>query len=64
MEEVKKYQVKGKIIKGKDFNLEFKKVIFAKSLRHAYDVVLSTLGSNYKVKRKHIKIEEIIEINE
>lgn len=60
----KMYEIKGIIRKGTEFYLRFKTIVRAYSLKHAYDVAYSTLGSNYKVKRKHIKIEEIKEIKE
>ncbi len=59
---VKDFEAKGYIRKGTDFYLKFKKRIKAYSLKHAIDILLSTLGSNYKVKRSHIYIEEIKEI--
>ncbi len=59
---VKEFEAKGYIRKGTDFFLNFKKTIKAYSLKHALDILLSNLGSNYKVKREHINIEEIREI--
>jgi ribosomal protein L20A (L18A) len=59
---VKDFEAKGYIRKGTEFYLRFKKRIKAYSLKHAINILLSTLGSNYKVKRAHIFIEEIKEI--
>lgn len=57
-----KYEAKGTVIKGKDFKIMFKTYAFAYSLKHAQDVILSKLCSNYKVKRSHINIEYIKEV--
>jgi ribosomal protein L20A (L18A) len=59
-----RYEVKGIVKKGKDFKVDFKTFVFGYSLKHATDVILSRLGSNYKVKRKNIIIEYIKEVKE
>ena len=56
-----RFEIKGTVnIKG---NLQkFSKVIEANSKNHAEDVLLATLGSNYRVHREAIKIDEIKEV--
>ncbi len=59
-----KYEAKGIVKKGKDFKLSFRTYVYAYSLKHAIDVLLSRLGSNYKAKRSNIEIEYIVEVKE
>ena len=56
-----KFQAKGTVkIKG---NLQkFTRTIEAKSKSHAEDVLLATLGSNYRIHRRDINIEELKEV--
>jgi large subunit ribosomal protein LX len=62
MSEVKVFRVTGEIRKP---NLEttFKKEVIATKPEHAMEKVYTELGSKHRVKRVHIKIENVKEIS-
>lgn len=62
---VRVFRVEGKMLLSHDRNPEWRK--FAKEVtalkpEHAVEKVLSELGSNHKLRRKHIRIESVREI--
>ncbi|MEZ0394274.1 MAG: 50S ribosomal protein L18Ae [Desulfurococcaceae archaeon] len=59
------YRVKGVMLIGHDRNpswQKFVKEVRALNEREALEKVYSILGSNHKVKRRHVKIESVEEI--
>ncbi len=61
MSEVKSYTIKGRIIKNPHKYYVFTKKIRALNKNDALEKLYSVFGGTYSVKRKNIKIEEIIE---
>jgi large subunit ribosomal protein LX len=59
---VKIFRVKGRF-KGKNEEFKFVREIRALSEEEAKEIVYSTIGSNHKVKRHHIKFDEITVIS-
>ncbi|MCE4624314.1 MAG: 50S ribosomal protein L18a [Desulfurococcales archaeon] len=65
MSEVKVYRVTGKMLISHDKFPEWRKFsVYVRALKkeHAAEKVYSELGSRHKLKRYHIKIEEIKEV--
>ncbi len=65
MSEVKIYEVKGRMMLSHDKFPEWRKFsIYVRAIKpeHAVEKVYSDLGSRHKLKRYHIKIEEIREV--
>ncbi|MEM2320927.1 MAG: 50S ribosomal protein L18Ae [Candidatus Bathyarchaeia archaeon] len=63
MSEIKSYMVIGKITKP-NLKTMFRKKIKALKPEHALEEIYKLIGSKHKVKRFHIKIMGIEEINE
>lgn len=65
MTEVKVYRITGTMLLSHDRYPEervFRLEVPASSLRDALERVYSELGSRHKVKRRHIKIKEVVEL--
>ncbi len=65
MSEVKTYLVRGKMLLSHDRFPEWRKFeIYVRALKpeHALEKIYSELGSRHKLKRYHIKIEEVKEV--
>ncbi|MFN4045979.1 MAG: 50S ribosomal protein L18Ae [Acidilobaceae archaeon] len=63
--EVKVYRVEGRILIGHDRRPEWRKFkVYVRALKpeHALERVYSELGSRHKLKRPHIKVENILEV--
>jgi len=63
--EVKTYLVRGKMLLSHDRFPEWRKFeIYVRALKpeHALEKIYSELGSRHKLKRYHIKIEEVKEV--
>lgn len=63
MSEIKSYMVVGKITKP-NLKTMFRKKVRALNPEHALEEIYKLIGSKHKVKRFHIKIMGIEEINE
>jgi len=55
------FEIKGTAV-VKENTQTFSKRITAQSKKHAEEIVLASLGSNYKIPRRNIKILEIAEV--
>ncbi len=55
------FEIKGTAVVKKNTQT-FSKIITAQSKKHAEEIVLASLGSNYKIHRQDIKILEINEV--
>ena len=65
MSEVKIFRVKGRMLLSHDRFPEWRNfTIYVRALKpeHALERVYSELGSRHKLRRKHIKIEEVKEV--
>ncbi len=65
MSEVKTFLVKGRMLLSHDRFPEWRKFeIYVRALKpeHALEKIYSELGSRHKLKRYHIKIEEVREV--
>ncbi len=65
MSEVKTYLVRGRMLISHDRFPEWRKFeVYVRALKpeHALEKVYSDLGSRHKLKRYHIKIEEVKEV--
>ncbi|MCD6563818.1 MAG: 50S ribosomal protein LX [Thermoproteales archaeon] len=61
--EIKVYRITGEMKFKTGFTQRFKIEVRALTEKHALEKIYSILGSRHKLKRNHIKIEEIKEIN-
>ncbi len=61
MKNLKVFKVTGKIVKP-NMKTSFNKEILAEKAEHAVEKVYAELGSKHRVKRHHIKIENVEEI--
>ncbi|MCY0859424.1 MAG: 50S ribosomal protein L18Ae [Sulfolobaceae archaeon] len=65
MEEVKNYYVRGIMLVGESKYpvwQKFEKYVRALNEKQAIEIIYSVLGSNHKIKRYNIKIQEIKEV--
>ncbi len=65
MSEVKIYRVSGRMLLSHDRFPEWRKfTVYVRALKpeHALEKVYSELGSRHKLKRYHIKVEEVREV--
>lgn len=65
MSEVKVFRIRGQMMLSHDRYPEWRKfTVYVRALKpeHALERVYSELGSRHKLKRRHIKIEEVAEV--
>ena len=62
--EIKKFLVRGKIVKNPREPMRFKKVVKAAKKEHAIEKIYSLMGSRHRAKRRNIIIEEVVEVEE
>ena len=65
MSEVKVYRVRGRMLLSHDSFPEWRPfTVYVRALKpeHALEKVYSDLGSRHKLRRRHIKIEEVREV--